>query len=258
MRTGTTPAERAPALAGLLPDEPGWIDLKGLLLSGRCEVWAEADPARGFVAGSWDYPFAALWERPGRELIAAATAAGLAACQGRYPVAEWQLLAAPRERRLVADALSGWRRQGIALHRWRGPLDGPAPDAGLEVLLLPAGHREAELDLAAFPEPSRYEYELDWVSRRPTAVAMADGRPVSLCYAAFTTETLWDVSIETVESFRRRGLAAACFLTLAAHMAEVGKLPAWGSMLDNPASLGLAAKLGFVRDASLDGWSTGG
>ena len=40
-------------------------------------------------------------------------------------------------------------------------------------------------------------------------------------------------------------------------MAERGKTPTWGAMLDNPASLGLAAKLGFVRDAEIDGWCAG-
>ena len=120
--------------------------------------------------------------------------------------------------------------------------------------LLPEGHRRTGLDFTAFPDASRREYELDWVSRRPMAVALADGRPVSVCYAAFTTETLWDVSVETAEPYRRRGLAAACFRALAAHMGERGKLPTWGAMLDNPASLGLAAKLGFVRAATLDGW----
>ena len=38
-------------------------------------------------------------------------------------------------------------------------------------------------------------------------------------------------------------------------MARLGKTPAWGAMLDNSASMGLAAKLGFVPDAELDGWS---
>jgi GNAT superfamily N-acetyltransferase len=96
---------------------------------------------------------------------------------------------------------------------------------------------------------------LEWVSRRPIAVAIIDGRPVTFCYAAFTTERFWDVSVETLEQYRRRGLAAACFLSLAAHMGDSGRNPAWGAMMDNPASLGLASKLGFVPDSTLDGWS---
>ena len=47
-------------LARYLPDQPHWIDLRGLLLTGRCDLYAEADPALGFVARSWDFPFAAM------------------------------------------------------------------------------------------------------------------------------------------------------------------------------------------------------
>ncbi len=245
----------APELAGLVPDEPRWIDLRGLLLSGRCDVQAEPDPARGFVARSWDYPFASLWGRPREERITAACAAGHAACAGRYPTAEWELLAAPEERPRVEAVLPGWRRRGVVLHRWAGELGRDDAGGEADIRLLPGGHAGSGLRLDRVPEPSRREYELDWVSRRPMAVAMVDGRPVSFCYAAFTTETLWDVSIETLRPFRRRGLAIACFLSLAAHMASRGRAPAWGAMLDNPASLGLAAKLGFVRDSTLDAWS---
>ena len=155
----------------------------------------------------------------------------------------------------MGRTLNGWRRAGIALHRWRGGVEVPDAEVGAEVLLLPGGHCDTGLDLEGVPEASRREYELDWVSRRPMAVAMVEGRPVSFCYAAFTTETLWDVSVETLTAYRRRGLAGACFLTLQAHMARSGLEPAWGAMLDNPASLGLAAKLGFARDAVIDGWS---
>ena len=147
---------------------------------------------------------------------------------------------------------------GITLHRWEGELERLDVGPGAEVRLLPDGHRAAGLDLDHLPEPSRREYALDWVARRPMAVAIADDRPLCFCYAAFTTESLWDVSIETLAPYRRRGLAAACFLALAAHMAAAGKTPAWGAMDDNPASLGLAARLGFVRDARLDGWSAAG
>ena len=252
----------APVLAALLPDEPRWIDLRGLLLTGRCNLWAEPAPEHGFVAGSWDFPFAGLYGRPRPGLIAEAAAAGRAACAGRYLAEEWQLLAAPEDRPRVAAALPGWRRREIVLHRWEGTLAKPHADLGAapgaEIRLLPDGHRTAGLDLGHVPESSRREYILDWVAGRPMAVAVADEQPVSFCYAAFTTERLWDAAIETLEPYRRRGLAAACFLTLAAHMAARGRTPTWGALEDNPASLGLAARLGFVRDARLDGWFTAG
>ena len=243
------------ALAELVPDEPRWIDLRGLLLSGRCDAWAEPRPGDGFAAASRDYPFAALFGRPRPELIGAAVAHGLAAFAHRPTAEEWQLIAAPEHRGLVEAALPEWRRQGIMLHRWPGDLEWPGGPLESETRLLPDGHRRAGLDLERVPEASRWELDLDWVAGRPMAVALAEERPVAFCYAAFTTERFWDVSIETLGPYRRRGLAAACFAVLARHMARRGKTPTWGAMLDNPASLGLAAKLGFVPDARLDAWS---
>ena len=57
--TGTGDASPA-ALAELIPDEPQWIDLRGVLLTGRCDVWVGEGKDFGLIAGSWDYPFAAL------------------------------------------------------------------------------------------------------------------------------------------------------------------------------------------------------
>jgi hypothetical protein len=244
-----------PGLARLVPDEPQWIDLKGLLVSGRCDIWAEADPDQGFVALSRDYPFASLFGKLGTEVITAATNAGLAASSLPHLRNQWQLLATPQNRSLVESALPGWSRAGIALLRPEKPAERPEPDPSTEIRLLPNGHHEAGFHLDHVPEASRYEISLDWVSRRPMAVGIVSGLPVAFCYAAFTTERLWDVSVETLEQYRRRGLAAACYLALAAHMGKSNRTPAWGAMLDNPASLGLAAKLGFVRDSTLERWS---
>lgn len=89
------------------------------------------------------------------------------------------------------------------------------------------------------------------------AVAIVDSLPVAFCYAAFTTDRLWDVSIETLKAYRRRGLAAACVLALSRHMYDRDLIPAWGAMDNNPASIGLAAKLGFVLESEIDAWSEG-
>lgn len=77
------------------------------------------------------------------------------------------------------------------------------------------------------------------------SVRRVDGRVVSVCQAVAVTEGLWDVGIDTIEGHRREGHAAACFETLAAHMAQRGQPPSWGAGDDNEASLGLARKLGF-------------
>ena len=94
------------SLVGLLPDEARWIDLRGLLLTERCDVWAEASPDRGFVARSWDFPFAALYGRPRLDLITAATAAGRAAHDERTKsVPSWSAPISPPGRPAPPTAL---------------------------------------------------------------------------------------------------------------------------------------------------------
>ena len=69
---------------------------------------------------------------------------------------------------------------------------------------------------------------------------------MSVCYPTLVTERHWDVSIETVEGYRRGGRAAAAFFRIEREMRRSGRQPVWGAARDNPASLGLAEKLGFV------------
>ncbi|MGB5659508.1 MAG: hypothetical protein WBO54_08500, partial [Thermoanaerobaculia bacterium] len=205
MSPSPTPAH----LASLLSDEPRWIDLKGLLISGRCDIWSESESEDGFVARSWDYPFAAIHAMPGAGLIRQAVEASRSASQGQYPTDEWQLLAPPESQAAVQPSLPGWRRSSVHLHRWEGELERPDLDVDVRIDLLPDGHGAVGLTFDHVPATARHEYTLDWVAKRPMAVAIVEGLPVTFCYAAFTTEGLWDVSIETIKPYRRRGLAAA-------------------------------------------------
>jgi hypothetical protein len=242
-------------LARFVPDEARWIDLRGLLLTERCDVWCTSIPDDGFVVSSRDFPFAVLFGHPEADLVSSSASKARKSHDGEHQCDDWQLLAGPEVRDLVRLALPGWRSTRVALHRRTGEIGPPKSFQNLEIRLLPLGLRSACLSLAELPVSSRRELALDWVARRPASVALAGSSVVSICWAAFTTETLWDVAIETIEPFRRRGLAASCFLTLAAHMGERTLMPVWGATVDNPASLRLAAKLGFVIDGYLDGWS---
>jgi RimJ/RimL family protein N-acetyltransferase len=80
----------------------------------------------------------------------------------------------------------------------------------------------------------------------PIAVAFAEDRPVSFCYSGWETESHWDVSIDTVESYRRRGLGTAACIFLIRYFAARGKTAVWGALESNPASTALAEKLGFT------------
>lgn len=239
-------------LAHLIPDEPGWIDLRGSLLSGRCRIYAGADTARGFVLRSTDYPFAFAWGQPPPQALARAVVGTV-----RNP--DFRLLVAPVHVEGVVEGLPGWRRaQDAILHRWQGGEGDPISPDGAEITILDDGfasEKTAELSARA-PEELRSEIELALRRECPMAVAWVveeegQRQPVAFCYAPLISETLWDVSVDTLAPYRRRGLAAAGFDALRRHLARQGLTPVWGAHDDNTASLRLAAKLGFVEESRL-------
>jgi hypothetical protein len=82
--------------------------------------------------------------------------------------------------------------------------------------------------------------------KTPLVAAFEDGRPVAFSYAGAMSETLWDLSIDTLEGHRRRGHAARCAAFLIDHLErKLGIRPLWGAVTQNSASLSLAKKLGF-------------
>lgn len=235
-------------LLALVPDEPRWVDYRGLLLSGRCRVSAGDDPARGFALRALDEAFAAVWGEPDGEAIRAAVAGG-----GSL---EDVLVAPGPGAERVAAALPGWRPQRVILHVLAGePPEVEAPP-GCDLALLAPESPPVAPDLAGLPPAMRSEVAGLLARVQPLMVARVPpghaGRIVSTCSAALETETLWDVSIATVPTHRRRGLAAACFAALARWMlAGRGKRPVWGADEGNAASLALAARLGFVADSEI-------
>lgn len=95
--------------------------------------------------------------------------------------------------------------------------------------------------------------ELSDVAEDEVAVVAAfDGvLPVAFAYVASETESLWDVSIDTIPSHRRQGYAAAAVLHLMRKMTEEGKSAVWGALESNRASASLARRLGFVESDRL-------
>jgi RimJ/RimL family protein N-acetyltransferase len=80
---------------------------------------------------------------------------------------------------------------------------------------------------------------------RPVAATWCEDRPVAFCYASSVTETLWDVSIDTLPAFRRRGFAQSAVHLMAAFHRESARLPVWGAGIGNLPSLQLASRMGF-------------
>ena len=108
----------------------------------------------------------------------------------------------------------------------------------------PLGARDAA-SLTAWPAEQARDVLLALESDLPSAAILVEDELAAVCYACYTTETLWDVSIDTAPAFRRRGLAGAAVRALAGRLAADGLAPCWGADVANEASLALAASLGF-------------
>lgn len=244
-----------------VPDEPRWIDTRGMLLSGRADVVAAspAPPTHAAVVVARDSALVSIVGRPPAALIVdvIATVAG-----------DINVLAQMEDADFVAQALAGWRRQRAIVHvlpeARRREL---APDPQARVFMMESAPRfdhvpellkRELLDALKGHTVSRFVPGVlppsSAVVRRvtvPMAAVWADGRPVSFCYPVWQTETLWDVSIETLEPYRRHGFGARAARTLMHHLRGSGRSPVWGALDTNAGSRALAARLGFVEAGGL-------
>ncbi len=207
-----------------------------MLLSGRCEVFGlEEGEDPSFVVRDTEDVLISVVGRPVRDAIEEAVAR------------EWEgnvVIAPPENEAYVSAALSGWRVVSATLHLLGDAPQLPHVPAGAVRLLAPS-------ELAAIdrlPPDLLAEFR---VAYSAIAASFADGRPVSFCYAAAQTESLWDISIDTLEGFRNQGYAVRCVAYMIKRMEGRGLRPVWGAEEWNRASLGLAAKLGFVPVDSL-------
>jgi GNAT superfamily N-acetyltransferase len=217
-------------LASGVPDEPRWLETRGMLLSGRCRLLGNPSFVDGFVLRATDTPLVVVVGRPRPDLIEQA-----ADRQDLY------VLAQSNNASHVSNALPTWRRTTAILHVLRDQSPMATALAGVETRLLdPVEPLPASV-------PSALSEEL-FVARQhsPLAVAYSLGEAAAFCYAVWETETLWDVSIDTLEAYRGRGLGGSAVALLTEHMRLKGKEPVWGALDSNMASRRLAQKLGFV------------
>ena len=105
--------------------------------------------------------------------------------------------------------------------------------------------RAADVDLRHLP--AGLAAEMDAALKRTfVSMAFVDGLPVSFCYPHHQSERHWDVSVDTIEGHRRAGHAARAFGAAHEHLlVREGKLPVWGALASNEASVQMAERLGF-------------
>lgn len=221
-------------LASAMPDVPRWLETRSMLLSGECEVLDLEEGGLRFVAReleeSEDQSICVVG-RPSAKAIGEAV---------RRNRGGGMVMAAPEDASHVLDALPGWTATRATLHLLG---DAPRLPRLTEGEVRPFG--ASDLDAVADEELRSFLgriLEMD----EPAAATWEAGLPVSFCCASDQTESLWDVSIDTLEGYRRRGHAARCVAWMVAEMRRRGKEPVWAAEETNPPSLRLAARLGFI------------
>lgn len=229
-------------LLNLVPDEPEWIEARAALLDPYSRLFG--DP-RGFVIRSDHLRLAAVAGDAPESLVSEVFSDIDDA--GFDPTALWAVVVPEGFTRAVRTALNGWRSDEA--YTFREPYGGVSPVLQTSETVRRMLPGEAAL-LESLPEALAAELA-EALGRSEVAAAWVDGRPVSFCYIACESERLWDVSINTLAEYRRRGLAAECVAWLAAVMRERGKRAVWGAHSENAASKRLAAKLGFEPSGRL-------
>lgn len=157
--------------------------------------------------------------------------------------APWSLVAEAGEAAYLSAICPGWRfeRARVARRRHGAALPRLVPE-GVTLRLLEPADRDA---IAGIPDDEVRD-ELERVfGHVVSAAAFVGGRPVSFCSGYPETETRYDLAIDTLEGYRRRGLARATAAFLIRHMATRGKQPVWGALESNTASIRLAESIGF-------------
>jgi GNAT superfamily N-acetyltransferase len=215
-----------------LPDLPLWVETRGLLL-GESSKLLENSTRSGFVVWSTKDGLGSVVGEPEPHALALAA--------GDVP----ELLAFTDNIERVRSLLLEFRAE-------------PATVFSAPEQLPPAlPHQCREISLSEIAEqvhlPDELLSELTGVAEDGVSVVAAfnDGLPVAFTYVASETESLWDVSIDTIQSHRRQGYAAAAVLHLMRNMRKKGKSAVWGALESNRASANLARRLGFVENDRL-------
>lgn len=212
-------------LVGSLPDIPRYLETRSILLSGRCEVFGleheeqgESEPS--FVARELEEDedqTIYVAGRPSPEVIREAA---------RRNRNGGMILSTPEDAPHVQRILSSWTSTRATLHLLGDVSRLPKPAAD-EVKPFGA----SDLDAASNDLPEDLLAFLEGVLDQgvPVAAAFAGQRPVSFCCASDETETLWDISIDTLEEHRRQGHAGRCVSWMVAEMRRRGKEPVRGA-----------------------------
>ena len=220
------------SLAYRLPDQPRWVEVRDLLLWGDCEILGlRQEPDLSFVLRDPETASVFVVGTPEVDAIQRAV----------QPTAQGAEVIAPQEHAAwLAQVLPEWSHTRIIVHGLAHHRSLPSDSAGVVRFLDPGTLRQ-------YPIPDELLHELESArDHAQIAATWVNSQPVSFCYAGSTTESLWDVAIDTLAQHQRKGYAALCAAYMIRHMQGQGKEPVWQAVEENPASWRLAQKIGFM------------
>lgn len=220
-------------LLSAVPDQPKWVELRAMLLSGQCEVYGLEDAGRlSFIARHAEMEMGVICGRPAPDLIRRVIA---------LPPSPETVLCPPEDRLHVAEAAPEWRSELATIYRLA--TDERLPEVPADAVCLLSLSEIESMNHA----PAELKEELiEAATHSPVAATCIEQLPVSFCYAGSRTESLWDISIDTLAGYRNLGYAALCVSFLIEYFRRRGLAPVWGAVESNTPSMRLAAKLGFT------------
>jgi hypothetical protein len=224
----------SPAIIALkLPDTPRLLEVRSYLFSENCEVLGYTEqPTYSFVLRIAEEELVYIVGEPAlEEIISAISIFGQ---EGKIIVPQDQF---ERLDRLLPE----WKAERIFVYSLKTTNHIPNNEQ-INVRFL-----DAKDLLDTRIDPELLEELEDALEYTDIAAVYVAGHPVSFCYAASQTETLWDVGIDTIPEHQRKGYATLCFSFLAYHMEQKGKATVWQALESNPASWQMANRLNFAK-----------
>jgi uncharacterized protein (TIGR02996 family) len=227
---GATPEERLRAeLLARTPDRPASLELRELLLDDTTRLDGDAKGAT-LVAER----LIGLVGYPNRELVERALERA-----GRG----WQVITETPQ----ATPWLPWQRAAIMTLRDEALFE-RALSAARSATVAPLEKRE----IPEVPESYRDEIAAALALGGPVICARAaDGALASFGYASARTRALFDISIDTVEAYRGRGLAKLTAAALIDIEQRGGRRAVWSALESNAPSLAVARALGFATCGEL-------
>ncbi len=213
-----------------LPDLPRWVEARGMLMSRRGFV-VDTDDGCRLICSRKDrlvvpttIELSALLETtvarevPGASILLQ----DVMLPAGRFHLPNWKAEAATVYT-LPPDRARGWR-----VPHW------PTAPVTLE-----------QIEAVEGMPPALRERLCDAVVHAPVWAASMEGKPAAFAHTTHTTESWFDIFVETLEGARNQGLGRAAAMGMIVDRMLHGLRPVWSVVKSNEAGHGLARRLGF-------------